>query len=134
MLFTEDQIAFIDIMITNRLLGDKVKLQAAKPSNYHSIPEIRLLISANIERLKKDINVEEFDLNILRFFLKKYIDLRSLDEEYLENAGCTRFDNQVSNAVRADGWPNGACPIKPSGKIRKYQFVDFVSQSTLELQ
>ncbi len=134
MLFTEEQINFIDNMITSRLLKDKLKPKAAEPKNYHSVPEIRLLISANIERLKKDINVEEFDLSILRFFLKKYTDLRSLDEEYLENAGCTRFDSQVSNAICADRWPNGACPIKPSGKIRKYQFTDFVSQPTLELQ
>jgi hypothetical protein len=133
-LFTPEQIAFIDNIITKRLLESKAKAKPNIQRSYHSVPEIRFLISANIERLKKDINAEEFDLSILRFFLKKYTDLRSLDEEYLENAGCTRFDNQVSNAICADRWPNGACPIKPSGKIRKYQFTDFVSQPTLELQ
>ena len=134
MLFTEEQIAFIDQMITRRLLESRLPAKPSKPASFHSIPEIRLLISSNIEKLKKDINADEFDLSVLRFFLKKYVDLRPQDEEYLDGAGCTRFDNQVSNAIRRDGWPNGACPIKQSGKMRKYQFVNFVSQPALDLQ
>ena len=133
-LFTPDQIAFIDNIITKRLLESKARSKPNTQRPYHSVPEIRFLISANIERLKSDIGVNEFDLSVLRFFLKKYADLRSQDEEYLENAGCTRFDNQVSNAVRPEGWPNGDCPITSAGAMRKYQFTDFVSQPTLELQ
>lgn len=135
MLFTEEQIAFIDKMITDRLLESKLpKKIPIKPANYHHVPEIRLLISSNIERLKKDINAEEFDLVVLRFFLKKYTALRPLDEEYLENAGCSRFDNQVSNAIRSEGWPGGGCPIEPSPKMRKYRFVNFTPQQTFDLK
>jgi hypothetical protein len=134
MLFTEEQIAFIDQMISRRLMESRLSAKSATLSSFHSVPEIRLLISSNIEKLRNDINAKEFDLNILRFFLKKYTTLRPQDEEYIDGAGCTRFDNQVSNAIRPDGWPNGACPIRPSGKMRKYQFVDFASQSALDLQ
>ena len=134
MLFTEEQIAFIDNMITSRLLENKLPRRPVKLASYHSVPEIRLLISTNIEKLKQDIGAEEFDLTILRFFLKKYTVLRSQDEEYLENAGCSRFDNQVSNAIRSDGWPNSICPIEPSPKIRKYRFANLAPQQTLDLK
>ena len=133
-LFTPEQIAFIDNIITKRLLESRARTKLNIHRSYHSVPEIRFLISANIERLKSDIGCKEFDLSILRFFLKKYADLRSQDEEYLENAGCTRFDNQVSNAVRPEGWPDGNCPITSAGAMRKYQFSNFVAQSTLDLQ
>jgi hypothetical protein len=133
-LFTPEQIAFIDNIITKRLLESKARAKPNIQRSYHSVPEIRFLISANIERLKSDIGFKEFDLSVLRFFLKKYADLRSQDEEYLENAGCTRFDNQVSNAVRPEGWPDGNCPITSAKAMRKYQFSNFVAQSTLDLQ
>ena len=133
-LFTPDQIAFIDNIITKRLLESKARSKPNIHRTYHSVPEIRFLISANLERLKSDIGVKEFDLSVLRFFLKKYADLRPQDEEYLENAGCTRFDNQVSNAVRPGGWPDGDCPITSASAMRKYQFSNFVAQSTLDLQ
>lgn len=132
MLFTDEQVAFIDIMITNRLLKRKLPPKVAKPALFHSVPEIRLLISGNIERLKKDVNDEKFDLNVIRFFLKKYVDLRPLDEEHSENDGCSRFDRQVLNALRPDGWPNDTCPIKGTGKSGKYQFVKFTPQPTFE--
>jgi hypothetical protein len=133
MLFTEEQINFIDNMITSRLRKGVSKSDVAKTADYHNLAEIRLLIVANLASLKKDIGDEEFDLNVLRFMLKKYTTMRPADTEYVSSAGCSRFDNQVANAVRS-GWTEIPCPIKPSGKIRKYQFADFVSQSTLELQ
>ena len=133
-LFTPDQIAFIDNIITKRLLESKARSKPNIHPTYHRVPEIRFLISANLERLKSDIGVKEFDLSVLRFFLKKYADLRPQDEEYLENAGCTRFDNQVSNAVRPEGWPDGDCPITSASAMRKYQFSNFVAHSTLDFQ
>ena len=133
-LFTPEQIAFIDNIITKRLLESKAKAKPNIQRSYHSVPEIRFLISDNIERLKSDIGFKEFDLSVLRFFLKKYAVLRSRDEEYLENAGCTRFDNQVSNAVRPEGWPDLHCPITSAGAMRKYQFNNFAAQSTLDFQ
>jgi hypothetical protein len=124
--FTPEQIAFIDKMIADRLLQSKINTVNVK--SYHSIPEIRLLILTHIDAIKKEIGNVSFDLSVLRFVLKKHTKLRSKDEEWMENSGCERFDNQISNAIRSDGWPNG-CPIESTGRPRKYRFAESTQPS-----
>jgi hypothetical protein len=131
MTFTPEQIAFIDKMIADRLLQLKVKTATVK--NHHSLPEIRLLIMTHIEAIKKELGADDFDLSVLRFVLKKHTKLRSEDEQYMKSSKCIRFDNQVANAIRSDGWPNG-CPIESTGKPRKYRFTESPQHSLFSQQ
>ena len=131
MTFTPEQIAFIDQMITERL---KTKTDRFAHSRlFHSIPEIRILITQNIDRLKQEIGDKEFDLSVLRFVLKKFVSIREADDEWLEGSGSTRFDRQIANALRSDGWPDG-CPIQSTGKPRWYRFVAPSTPSLFDAQ
>lgn len=125
MTFTTEQIAFIDQMITERL---RQKNQySAKSKQFHTVPEIRLLIAQNIDKLKNEFGDSEFDIAILRYMLRKMALLREQDLEIVDKS-TIRFDMQVTNAVRSSGWPPGGCPIQSTGRLGKYRIVDTSSE------
>ena len=121
--FTLAQIATIEAIVEKMIAGrlPQSKVTPARLRDYHRVPEIRLLISTHIDAIKEEIGDCEFDLHVLRFVLKKHTKLRLADEEWMESSGCTRFDNQVSNAIQSNQWVNG-CPIESASKPRKYRF------------
>lgn len=129
MTFTSDQLALIEQMITDRLNAKFNRSAHSQP--FHSIPEIRLLIAQNIDKLKQEIGDKEFDLSVLRFVLKKFVSIREADDQWLEGSGSTRFDRQLANALRSDGWPDG-CPIQSTGKPRWYRFADLSTPSLFD--
>lgn len=131
MAFTPEQIAFIDQMITERL--KKGNQYTLRPKSYHSIPDLRRIIASNIDGIKKELGDGDFDISVLRHVLRKFTVMRENDNEYLAKAGCTRFDLQVLNAIRSNGWANG-CPIESTGRTRAYRFVKSATPFFFEAQ
>ena len=127
--FTPAQYAIIEAIVEKAIAGrlPQPKVKPVKPKNFHTIPELRLLIATNIDAIRKEIGDVSFSLPVLSFVLKKHTKLRSEDEEWLEGSG-ERFDNQLSNAIRSEGWPNG-CPFKPTGKRGIYCFIQSTQHS-----
>jgi len=126
--FTLEQIAFIDKMIADRLLQSNINTTNVK--SYHSIPELRLLVLTHIDAIKKEIGDVIFTVQVLSFVVKKYTKLRPGDEEWLPKRSGERFGNQLANAIRAHGWPNG-CPFEPTDKRGQYRFTKPTNQLIL---
>jgi hypothetical protein len=130
--FTEQQIEELHRIVDSRVAHVLLMKDSAykKKANHHSVSEIRNLIIEHFPKLAKELGNGEFDIAILRFLLRKYIKLREADTEYLEGACMERFDNQIGNALRSDGWIGG-CPIESTARPGKYRIVGSPSRSSL---
>jgi hypothetical protein len=122
--FTPEQIAIIEKIVDSKLIAMRVKKLTnkpkPKPKPYHSIPQIRDLISKNIDDLKAELGEREFDINVFRFVLQKYTILTEEDLKIVSN-GQVRWDVQVGNALIPHRWTE-VCPIKTTSRAGKLKF------------
>ena len=118
---TPEVIAVIEQIDDARLSA--LGLQKAAPAlrRYHTIPEIRLLITENMPSLIGWFGDDDFDIAVLRHFLSRKTTLRDGDLEIPnpDHQNMTRWDAQVLNAINPTNWPE--CPIVQSSKRRHYR-------------
>jgi len=121
-MFTPEQLTFLENLIDGRIARSKRPfVNTNKP--YHSIPEIRKLIMDNLQSLKTRFGDQEFKIEVFRFVLSEYTELRPGDEEPIgeDRHSRSRWRQQAGEAVSA--WPGGHSPfIKIDGKHGTYRF------------
>lgn len=124
-MFSPDQIRFIEELIDQKIAGTRPRGLAVKASQeYHSVHEIRFLITKHLGEFRQWIGVNEFHLSLLRHFLAQRVTMRELDKEIMKNGRAnkvpttTRFDMQVTNALQ-----NWQCvPFVKTDKTGFYTF------------
>jgi hypothetical protein len=124
MTFTPDQILLIEQIVDRRILMHKTKQRAQTRKPYHTVADVRQLITDNQATLKQRLGFREFDIAVLRYELAKLTTLLDADLELIGSADSLqeRWDHQVLNALKASDWPQ--CPIEPGSKRRSYRFID----------
>ena len=128
--FTDQEIAAIEQIVQrvvrqeSQSVLDDDGLQGAL--DYHSVPEIRALIQANLPELVSWLGHAEFDISVLRHALARKVAMRPGDKEVIKGSrsGACRWDNQVLNAVGNGSWSNP--PIVPGEGRRRYKVADHV--------
>lgn len=88
-----------------------------KPS-YHSLEEIRALVTHNIDAIQSYFKGREICARALFDHLETYTELRPGDRELLTN-GNLRWNQQVGNAVRDTDWPDS--PFRRSNRRGYYE-------------
>lgn len=121
-MLTNEDIEFIRLMIDDRINASK-GARTKMASDYHTVHDIRSLIQAHIAEFRQFVREEPFSLESLRTFLRARTKLLPRDTEISPgDAVCDRFDRQVSNAIKAEYWPD--CPIrKIEGCKNRYELV-----------
>ena len=121
MTFTPEQIATIERIVDARLAAMRVLKTSSPLKRWHTIPEIRQLITDNLSQLIAWVGEDEFDIAVLRHFLSRKTTMRDGDLEIPnpDHQNITRWDAQVLNAINLASWPE--CPIAPSDKRRHYR-------------
>ena len=123
-MFTAGQITFLEQLIDQRIAQSKrPTVNTKKP--YHTVPEIRQLIMDNLVALKLRFRNREIRIEVFRFVLSEYTELRPGDEELNGDSSYARprWDAQVANAITQ--WPADQSPfIKVDGKDGTYRFRD----------
>ena len=86
--------------------------------NYHSLVEIRALVTENIDAIQNYFQGRDVCARALFDHLETYTELRPGDREVLTN-GNLRWNQQVGNAVRDTEWPDS--PFKRSNRRGYYE-------------
>lgn len=86
--------------------------------NYHSLVEIRALVTKNIDAIQDYFQGRDVCARALFDHLETYTELRPGDREVLTN-GNLRWNQQVGNAVRDTEWPDS--PFKRSNRRGYYE-------------
>ena len=107
----------------------KTQDEPIKKLEYHTIPEIRAIISRHAESLRKELG-EEFHLDVLRHHVKRYLTLKEDDKDIVGTRNMQRIDSQIANAIY--DWPGESPLIIKTNKRQWYRFSQF-GQSTLNL-
>lgn len=115
--------------IGSRLAKTQDDLQEKPKNEYHTIPEIRAIISRHAESLRKELG-EEFHLDVLRHHVKRFLTLKEGDKDIVGTRNMQRIDSQIANAIYA--WPGESPLIIKTNKRQWYRFGRF-GQSTLNL-
>jgi hypothetical protein len=134
--FTQEQIFFLEKLIDQRIqtaLGKKQEpiqhpLPIAAPKQYHTLIEIRTLITDYLQEIVEYFGQGEFDIAILRHFLARKTAMKRGDLEMVSDRqkGVTRWDSQVLAAINQD-WPT--TPIITTKKRRIYRLSESVLRS-----
>jgi hypothetical protein len=127
--FTPSQIAIIEKIVDSKLA--EIQSQNISIKSFHSIPEIRNIIKKNLENLMTDLRDDEFDIQVFRFVLKRYMALRPDDFEVVADRQM-RWERQVSAAIRPESWGSG-CPFAHASKAGRFKFVsNFITSSLFD--
>lgn len=94
------------------------KEKCYKKPSYHSLEEIRELVTHNIDAIQNYFKGREICARALFDHLETYTELRPGDRELLTN-GNPRWNQQVGNAVRDTEWPDS--PFKRSERRGYYE-------------
>lgn len=126
--FTPEQIALIEQIVDSRLAALNARRNTSTLKRWHTIPEIRQLITDNHKSMIEWFGDDEFDIAVLRHFLSRKTTMRDGDLEIPnpDHQNMTRWDAQVLAAINPAYWPE--CPIVPSSKRRHYRL-----RSTVQL-
>lgn len=121
MTFTPEQIAAIEQIVDSRIAAMRVRKTPSPLKRWHTTPEIRQLITDNLNSLIEWFGDDEFDIAVLRHFLSRKTTMRDGDLEIPnpDHQNMTRWDAQVLNAINPACWPE--CPIIQSPKRRHYR-------------
>jgi hypothetical protein len=115
--FQPDQIRSIEQIaerVYRKLCDDRL---FRHEKNYHTAPDIRAIIQDHLLDLALDLGQDEFSVEVLRHYVKKYITLRSGDKELIGNL--PRIDVQILNAISRNNWPTS--PFAPTGRMSHYR-------------
>lgn len=129
---TECTVEALEAWLVYRQIGSrltKTQDEPIKKLEYHTIPEIRAIISRHAESLRKELG-EEFHLDVLRHHVKRFLTLKEGDKDMVGTRNMQRIDNQIVNAIY--DWPGESPLIIKTNKRQWYRFSQF-GQSTLSL-
>ncbi len=107
--FTQEQLEYISLLIKKELL--RLKTESYSAPSYHSLPQIRQLVTKNLDLLYNEFGSTHFRLPALAHVLSRLTTLLPGDHE-LQNNG-TRWENQVGQVVLCEHhkWPNKFNPF-----------------------
>ena len=129
---TECAVEALEAWLVYRQIGSQLTKNQDKPRkklDYHTVSEIRAIILKHADSLRKELG-EEFNLNVFRHHLKKYLTLKEGDKDTLGNGNRQRIDRQITKAITV--WPDTSPLIIKTNKRQWYRFSQF-GQSTLNL-
>jgi hypothetical protein len=122
-MLTPEDIEFITNLIDQRILA--ARPQSTKEPDYHTTNDIRRLILLHLPEFRQWAGCQPFPVSLIRHFLSTRITMRERDLDDIKcgrnnNSVCTRFDQQLGNALLH--WPGG--PLCKADKRGYYKFVD----------
>jgi hypothetical protein len=114
--FTQEQLDYITKLIDAKvsakakkgLLSFHTKRYVTPREQFHSAPELRAIILANLDFLKLELNYEPFRLHSIIHCVRKLIVLRPADHQILTN-GMIRLDSNFFGCLK--NWAD--CPFEP---------------------
>jgi hypothetical protein len=123
-MLTNDDIRLIESLIDKRIQASTKPATAQR--DYHTTPEIRKLITDNLEHLCEELGEESFELGTIRYLLSKLTVLRPGDHELI---GCTdhaqpRWEQQVGQVIASPHWATGQNPFeRVKGRRGHYRLI-----------
>jgi len=87
---------------------DHEGLNSEVPHDYHSVTEIRTLITDHISEIRDYFGTRELPLSAFSDHIQRYTTLRPGDETRVSN-GRKRWNQQVGSAIHSSYWQD--CPI-----------------------
>lgn len=91
--------------------------------DYHTIPEVRNIITELLPEFRKWVASESFELAVIRHFVMVRVDFRSGNYDLQSTGGrgnghCTRLESQINSAIQT--WHGG--PFSKGERKGYYQF------------
>ena len=125
-MLTPEDVEFITLLIDERIEASRASRSTPRETkDYHTTYDIRALIRLHLQEFKQWVGKDSFQLPLLRHFLALKTTMRARDLDVMPNgrkgqSHCTRFDNQVANAIQT--WVDG--PFRKTDKLGHYELVN----------